>query len=163
MCVKRKANKPRLCDLWLCSCLQCKRKCHSNQIRSQHRNFHSSRLWNVNIHPRLSQHRGAASGQTWDVVASNKHQCDVTYSLSQHTLEALLMVFDVQPLQKHEAANPLQPTGHLTHKSLILFSLVLVGSPHTTLPWDSRLRYDHLSECFRQQNNVYCTVSYMDT
>ncbi len=87
---------------------------------------------------------------------------DVTYSLSQRTLRTLQMVFDVQPLQKHEAANRLQPTGHLTHQSLIRASVLLVGFPHTILPRDGRLQHDHLSECFRQQNNVYCTVGQTD-
>lgn len=84
---------------------------------------------------------------------------DATCGLSQHTLRILLMVFDVQPLQKHEAAKLLQPTGHLTQQPVIPASVLLPGSPHTILPRDSQLQYDHLSECFRQQNDVSCTAS----
>lgn len=49
----------------------------------------------------------------------------------QHTLQILLVVFDVQLLQKHEAAKYLQPTGHLTSHSLILAAhRSLTISPH---------------------------------
>ena len=84
---------------------------------------------------------------------------EVTYSLPQHTLQ-ILMVFDIQSLQKHEAANGLQPTRHLTHQSHTL--VPLTGFPHTILLWDSQLQCDHLSECLRQQKNVDTTVSWKE-
>lgn len=74
------------------------------------------------------------------------------------TLQILLVAFDVQPLSKHEAAKRLQPTGHLTQKSLhtgLCSSRRLYSrSSHET----SRLRHHHLSACLKL-NSVYCTVS----
>ena len=156
----RMKTKAQPFSLWPCSYLQGDRKRRSNRIRSAQRKPHSSRLWNVNT-------------RAWEQVLSKQQQdirCsrgtdtvyvyyDVTCSLSQHTLRILLTAFDVEPLRKHEAASRLQPTGHLTtgpsHRPLFFFSL---APPHTILPRDSRLQCDHLSECFKRHNNVYCTV-----
>lgn len=76
----------------------------------------------------------------------------VTYSLLQHTFQVLLMVFEVQPLRKHEATNPLQPTGHVTQ----ITSHTGLCSSCWLPSRDPRFQHGHLSECFRQRNNFHC-------